>query len=138
MFVVSFTTFLVHGIDYPLLFGDKPPPDGKLKIPDIILSWDEFHSSFGFYTYLLLVTAAFVWALRLLRGIYNTFHFWDIKQFYNCALGIDDSQLDNLTWHEVQTKVSRARLPVKVGCKWMFCRFFKCSWSSRCVSTRRS
>lgn len=38
------------------------------------------------------------------------FYYWDIKQFYNSALNIDDSQLNNLTWHEVQTKVRAVQL----------------------------
>lgn len=29
----------------------------------------------------------------------------DIKSFFNVALKIDDSELDNLTWHEVQQRI---------------------------------
>lgn len=31
--------------------------------------------------------------------------FWDIKLFYNTALKINDNDLDNLTWHEIQKRV---------------------------------
>lgn len=46
-----------------------------------------------------------VWALRSVKVTYHVFQFWDVKCFFNTALKIDDSDLDNLTWHEVQRRV---------------------------------
>lgn len=107
VFVVTFTTYMVHCVNYPVLFKDEPTTNNasKVTIPDVVHSSDECIASFGLFTYFMLLIATLVWAWRLVRGIYHMVHFWDIKQFYNSALGVPDDELGNLTWNEVQTKV---------------------------------
>ncbi|XP_018329383.1 autophagy-related protein 9A isoform X2 [Agrilus planipennis] len=77
---------------------------------DVIYSPQECKSHFGLFTWIALCIAAIVWTLRLIRGVYHMFHFWDIKQFFNTALDVADSELDNLTWHEIQTRVRNVQL----------------------------
>lgn len=112
LFVVSFTTFLLHCINYPVLFKDVETnnTNHKVTISDVVYTPEECRSHFGFLTWLALITALIVWLLRLLRGVYHMIYFWDIKQFYNGALNIADSELDNLTWHEIQTRVRAVQL----------------------------
>lgn len=110
VFVVSFTTFLVHCVNYPVLFRDKEINSTKVNIADVVIPLGQCKNSFGLLTWLALITASLVWGFRLLRGLYHMVHYWDIKQFFNSALEIADSELDNLTWHQVQTKVRIVQL----------------------------
>lgn len=115
VFVCSFTAFLFHFVKYPVLFKDKPPElnpkhSTKVTISDVIYTFDEGISSFGLFTWLCILIAFVAWVLRLIRGVYHMINYWDIKQFYNLALCIADSELDNLTWHEVQTKIRSVQL----------------------------
>lgn len=110
VFVVSFTTFLVHCVNYPVLFRDKEINSTKVNVADVVIPLGECKSSFGLMTWLALITAVLVWSLRLLRGLYHMVYYWDIKQFFNSALEIADSELDNLTWHQVQSKIRIVQL----------------------------
>lgn len=62
-------------------------------------------ASMGLVTWVCIIVAAIFWILRAVKVLYHLTQFWDIKSFYNNALKIHDSDLDNLTWHEVQKKV---------------------------------
>lgn len=113
VFVAIFSTFLFHFVNYPVLFKDEvvhPNSSTKVTLNDVIYSWDKGTSSFGLMTWLFILVAIVAWILRLMSSGYHLIHYWDIKQFYNSALGIADSELDNLTWHEVQTKVRAVQL----------------------------
>ncbi|XP_017773078.1 PREDICTED: autophagy-related protein 9A [Nicrophorus vespilloides] len=113
VFICGFTTFLIHCVDYPVLFKEKPPPSGnstKIAISDIILSPQECSNDFGLTTYIGIIIGVVVWAWRLVCRVYHLVHFWDVKQFYNCALDISDDDLDNMTWHEVQTRIRAVQL----------------------------
>lgn len=59
----------------------------------------------GLVTWICILVAIIFWILRFAKVLYHLTQFWDIKQFFNIALKIEDSELDNLTWHEVQKKV---------------------------------
>lgn len=59
----------------------------------------------GPITWICIVVATIFWSLRAVKVLYHLTQFWDIKLFFNNALKIQDSDLDNLTWHEVQRKV---------------------------------
>lgn len=56
----------------------------------------------------MLIGASF-WIVKLLASSYQLFQFWDIKHFYNQALHIDDSELDSVTWREVQKRLVEAQ-----------------------------
>lgn len=111
VFMVTFTTFLVHCVDYPVLFRDVKPPNhaanasDKVVFADFVLSPQECSASFHTWTYVCLVIAIFVWAWRLVRGVIHLIQFYDTRLFFNTTLGIADSELDNLTWTQVQTRV---------------------------------
>jgi len=49
------------------------------------------------------------WSTRLIVVVYHVFQFWDIKCFYNTALRIQDSELDSVTWWEVQKRLVQAQ-----------------------------
>lgn len=49
------------------------------------------------------------WCTRALATFYHFFQYWDIKSFYNVALGIEDSALESATWHDVQRKLMGAQ-----------------------------
>lgn len=110
IFVVSFTVFLMHCVDYPILFRDQNINSTKVNLNDVVIPFGKCRKEFGLFTWLALITASLIWSLRLLRGVYHMVHFWDIKQFYNSALEVADSELDNLTWHQVQTKIRAVQL----------------------------
>lgn len=110
IFVVSFTVFLMHCVDYPILFRDQNFNSTKVNLNDVVIPFGECRKDFGLFTWLSLITASLIWLLRMVRGVHHMIQFWDIKQFYNSALEIGDSELDNLTWHQVQTKIRAVQL----------------------------
>ncbi|XP_063918373.1 autophagy-related protein 9A [Zophobas morio] len=115
VFIVFLTAYIFHGIDYPVLFKDEPPHHGngnstKVTLHDVVLPFGQCVSNFTALTWIALIIAFVVWVLKSIRGVYHLFHFWDIKQFYNTALKVDDHELDNLTWHEIQTKVRTVQM----------------------------
>lgn len=59
----------------------------------------------GLFTWTCILIASIFWLLRVIKVLYHFVQFWDIKSFFNVALKIRDSDLDNLTWHEVQKKI---------------------------------
>ncbi|XP_061934032.1 autophagy-related protein 9A isoform X2 [Apis cerana] len=103
IFVVTFSTFLFHCINYSLLF--KNGKERKISISDVILSTSECVASMGLITWICILVAAIFWILRLVKVLYHCTQFWDIKLFFNTALKIEDCDLDNLTWHEIQKRV---------------------------------
>lgn len=107
IFVVTFSTFLFHCIDYSVLFKNKETnsTSHKTSISDVILSTSECVASMGLVTWICILVAAIFWILRLVKVLYHCTQFWDIKLFFNTALNIKDCDLDNLTWHEVQKRV---------------------------------
>lgn len=54
-----------------------------------------------------------IFVLNFIRKVHSLIRFWDIKQFYNQALNIDDADLDNLTWHDVQKLLIEVKLSSK-------------------------
>ncbi|OXU30932.1 hypothetical protein TSAR_013160 [Trichomalopsis sarcophagae] len=106
IFVISFSVFLFHCIDYSILFKDKRPSNtDKISISDAILSSKECLASMGLVTWISILVASIFWLLRVVKVLYHFVQYWDIKSFFNIALKINDNDLDNLTWHEVQKKI---------------------------------
>nr|XP_031830174.1 autophagy-related protein 9A isoform X4 [Nomia melanderi] len=77
----------------------------KTSINDAILSTGECTASMGLITWICILVAAIFWILRAVKVLYHLTQFWDIKLFFNTALKIEDCDLDNLTWYEVQKRV---------------------------------
>ncbi|XP_078042423.1 autophagy-related protein 9 isoform X2 [Augochlora pura] len=111
IFVVTFSTFLFHCIDYSVLFKDKVVNNTshKTSINDAILSNGECTASMGLVTWICILVAAIFWILRAVKVLYHLTQFWDIKLFFNTALKIEDCDLDNLTWHEIQRRVKEVQ-----------------------------
>ncbi|KZC08899.1 PREDICTED: autophagy-related protein 9A [Dufourea novaeangliae] len=107
IFVVTFSTYLFHCIDYSVLFKDKVTnsTSHKTSINDAILPTSKCTASMGLVTWICISVAAIFWILRAVKVLYHLTQFWDIKSFFNTALKIEDCDLDNLTWHEVQKRV---------------------------------
>ncbi|KAH8261410.1 hypothetical protein KR044_008598 [Drosophila immigrans] len=107
-FVVWLFTFTTHCIRYDELFGNVPNGP-KTTLNDVIIPTGECVTKFGFFTYLIIFIAAIYLGIRVLKMIYHITQYADIKRFYNTALGIEDSDLDNITWHEVQQRTRRVQ-----------------------------
>lgn len=54
---------------------------------------------------MLIVVSSFFWIFRFIKMLYHFIQYLDVKSFFNVALKIEDSELDNLTWHEVQQRI---------------------------------
>ncbi|XP_047101234.1 autophagy-related protein 9A-like [Schistocerca piceifrons] len=104
VFVAGFATFLLHCVDYPVLFRGKSNAT-KVSLPDAVVVGGECVAQVAPVTWLCLFVAGVFWLLRAVKVAYHLVQFWDIKAFFNSALRIPDSELDNLTWHEVQRRV---------------------------------
>ena len=49
------------------------------------------------------------WVVKMLAIFYQFFQFWDIKNFFSQALHIDESELESVTWREVQSRLVSAQ-----------------------------
>lgn len=59
----------------------------------------------GFISWSSVIVATIFWIFRFIKVICHIFQYWEVKCFFNGALKINDWDLDNLTWHEVQKKI---------------------------------
>lgn len=114
MFVVVLITYMINCIDYSILFNDKEEPH-KVKLSDAMFSPAECAAALGSLDWLLLVLAGLFWIFRLFKFLCHLVQFWDIKLFFNTALKIEDSDLDNLTWHEVQKKIREVQSEIQMS-----------------------
>ncbi|XP_059490836.1 autophagy-related protein 9A [Neocloeon triangulifer] len=105
VFVVILTTYLMHCVDYPVLFRDKALNKTKVSLSDALLPMDECTDQISVLSWLCLWVAFIFWCLRFIRGLLHLGQFWEIKHFFESALKVTDKDLENLTWHEVQQKV---------------------------------
>lgn len=111
VFIVVLTTYLFHGIDYPLLFRYVDSRNGtKLTLRDVIYPISQCISNFTFLTWCIIVISLAVLVFKFFTKFYQTFYYWDIKQFYNTALKINDYELDNLTWCDIIAKIKEVQL----------------------------
>ncbi|XP_065216875.1 autophagy-related protein 9A [Planococcus citri] len=113
IFMLVFCVFLVYFVDYQVLFRNKLPPNfnnssttpHKITIPDAICPLHQCFKDIGGFAWLCITIVLVYWLFRLIKLIYNLYHFWDIKGFFNIALQIPDDELSNITWNEVQKKI---------------------------------
>lgn len=71
-------------------------------------------STLPFFGWFLIFFLGIVFVLSVIRKFYALIMYWDIKQFYNQALKIADDDLDNLTWHDIQTKLIQVQLDLQM------------------------
>merc|ERR550534_3253726 len=60
-------------------------------------------------TKLFLVIGMSFWVVKMLAIFYQFFQFWDIKNFFIQALHIDESELESVTWRDVQSRLVSAQ-----------------------------
>ncbi|XP_045604603.1 autophagy-related protein 9A [Procambarus clarkii] len=116
IFVIVFTSFLFTCVDYDILFRNKFPPDidfnvtDKITLPDVIRTHDECMQHFSWRLVFVILLATVFWLLRLVHAGFTFFQFWEIKLFFNKALGIHDKDLGNITWEEVEQRVMEVQV----------------------------
>ncbi|XP_029443817.1 autophagy-related protein 9B isoform X1 [Rhinatrema bivittatum] len=116
LFVVTFTTFLFHCVEYDVLFANKAvnhthtatfPERNKVTLTDAILPAPQCAERIQKSSWIifLLVMAAIFWLYRLIKMICNLLNYWEIRSFYIRALKIPSDELRNFTWQEVQGRL---------------------------------
>ncbi|RZF35752.1 hypothetical protein LSTR_LSTR012050 [Laodelphax striatellus] len=115
VFVVIFSAYLFYCVDYEILFKNKSPPmknktNEKVSLSDALLGCHECVQTFDTKIWCIMIIASIFWLLRAVKVFYHLFQYYDVKAFYNVALKINDRDLDNVTWHEVQKRVREVQL----------------------------
>ncbi|XP_050715941.1 autophagy-related protein 9A-like [Eriocheir sinensis] len=116
IFIIVFTTFLFTCVDYDILFRNTFPKNfnvsqtDKITLPDTIRSHDQCMQHYTWKLVLAIIAASLFWVMRLCHASYMFFQFWEIKQFFNNALGIQDPELGNITWEEVEQRVMEVQV----------------------------
>ena len=107
VYIIFFSVFLLYCVDYSILFKDKLPDNhhNKTALSDAILPSKQCVANISLFSWIAVFISCIFWFFRLIKVLYHFFKFLDIKSFYNSALNIQDEDLDNLTWHDVQKKV---------------------------------
>ncbi|XP_047543440.1 autophagy-related protein 9A [Vanessa atalanta] len=111
IFIVWFSTFLVHCIDYPRLFRNDPNANRseKLSLSDVIYSSSVCVNNISWTWWCLIVLCSFIWLMRLVISIYHLYYAYDTKLFYNNALKIKESDLAWVNWSTIQERVREAQ-----------------------------
>lgn len=104
LFVVIFSLFLFTCIDYNRLFTAGSAQE-KVSVWDVILPSGQCMSGLPLWLVLCLLVASLFWLMRAARVVYNCVQFWEIRNFYNSVLQINDCDLDNLTWQNIQGRL---------------------------------
>uniref|UniRef100_A0A1B6D492 Autophagy-related protein 9 n=1 Tax=Clastoptera arizonana TaxID=38151 RepID=A0A1B6D492_9HEMI len=114
IFVVFFSTFLFNCINYPVLFRDNENNstvnNRKIALSDAVLSTGQCIENIPLHWWCVIFVSIIFWLFRAVRVVYHIFQYWNIKAFFNTALKIQDSELDNVTWHEVQRRIREVQL----------------------------
>ncbi|XP_053697981.1 autophagy-related protein 9A [Sabethes cyaneus] len=114
MFVVVLITYMTNCIDYGVLFNNNNSHN-KITLADVMQSPAVCVDSLGLFDWVLLAVAIVFWTIRLFKFLFHFAQFWDIKLFFNTALKIDDADLDNLTWHEVQKRIREVQSEIQMS-----------------------
>ncbi|CAG2176711.1 unnamed protein product [Oppiella nova] len=112
LFVILFTIFLYHFIDYDILFKNKPPAHwtggsntSKVTISDVLIPYHSVTYS-ALEVYLIVIALVF-WFFKLFKAIHSLYVNHAIKAFYSEALHISDSTL--FTWQDIQSRLIQAQ-----------------------------
>lgn len=109
--------FFSNSVDYEVLFHDRYPswwqtlrpnsttantPTGKVHLGDVVIAPSVCLAGMPFLLVVTLAVALLYWCFRVAIFILHLSEHWRMRQFYAEALAIEsDSELANLTWHEV-------------------------------------
>lgn len=108
VFIIFFLSFLVHCVNYPVLFRHRSILNTKnVTFPDIV--YPNCANRVSFNWWMLIGLCSIVGLVRLAKSVYHLFHAYDIKLFYNNGLKIQDEDLSWLSWCSVQSKVRDAQ-----------------------------
>lgn len=112
---------------YLLCFREKTPPGlnntdpnkpdvtfYKYKLSDVIFTSEQCHQRFSLWTYTLICVAVIFWIVRAITVFFHIIHNYDIRCFMKVALKIDDSELENFTWHEIQRRIRDAQSEIQL------------------------
>jgi autophagy-related protein 9 len=86
----------------------------KYSISDVIYTSEQCHERFSLWTYAFISVAVIVWIVRAITVFFHIIHNYDIRCFMKVALKIDDSELENYTWHEVQKRIRDAQSEIQL------------------------
>ncbi|KAG5682488.1 hypothetical protein PVAND_011839 [Polypedilum vanderplanki] len=115
--VVVFILFAWNCINYPVLFKEEPlvgKNATKYTINDVLFSPGQCKERFSFWTYTLIGVSAIFWIIRAITVFFHIVHNWDIRNFMKIALKIDDNELENFTWHEIQRRIRDAQSEIQL------------------------
>ncbi|RWS30131.1 autophagy-related protein 9A-like isoform X1 [Leptotrombidium deliense] len=106
-FVVIFTVFLLHCVDYKVLFKDKLPANNstKVTISDCLLPLDDAHITP--IEIVILIFACLFWLLKIIKLIHSAIVYTAIKSFYTEVLRVNDCS--QYTWQDIQTRLVQAQ-----------------------------
>ncbi|XP_049886330.1 autophagy-related protein 9A [Pectinophora gossypiella] len=111
LFIVWFSTFLVHCVNYPKLFREDPDANRsvKLSLNDVVYSSAECVDRISWKWWFLVTICCLIWLMRVVVSIYNLYYDYDTKLFYNNALKIKESDLAWVNWSTIQDRVREAQ-----------------------------
>lgn len=89
---IFFCCFLRVFVNFLYFSRDDPSIANKAKITinDVLLPTAECVDTLGGFTWIALSLTAVFWMFRLIKVIYHTVQYWDIKMFFNTALKVED------------------------------------------------
>ncbi|XP_055329013.1 autophagy-related protein 9A-like [Paramacrobiotus metropolitanus] len=130
-YVVIFSTFLLECVEFEVLFADRLPSSWfnsskqlihnctvsesgvvggcKVKFADAVLSTEQCLKNFSTGIIVLIIVAAIFWFARFVKVLSHVFSYAETRRFYRNALKIEDTDLANLTWHEVLQRLLHAQ-----------------------------
>ncbi|CAG9805732.1 unnamed protein product [Chironomus riparius] len=117
--VVVFIIFTTYCVNYPVLFKEEKPPDQtefpvKYTIKDVIFTSEQCHARFSLWTYALIGVSVIFWVVRAITVFFHIIHNYDIQCFMKVALKIEDYELENYTWHEIQRRIRDAQSEIQL------------------------
>ncbi|XP_014366292.2 autophagy-related protein 9A [Papilio machaon] len=111
IFIVWFSTFLVHCVDYPRLFRNDANANRseKLSLSDVIYPTSECVNRISWKWWCVITLCTIIWFMRLFLSIYHLYHAYDTKLFYSSALKLNENDLAWINWSTVQDRVREAQ-----------------------------
>ncbi|KAG1694144.1 Autophagy-related protein 9A [Nymphon striatum] len=103
-FVIFMATFLTYGIDYQMLFKERPGDlSKKIELQDTFIPVSKWN--IGAFVAICLTVAVIFFILRAIKTFRQLFQYLETKNFYQNGLKIENNELLNLKWHDVLLKL---------------------------------
>ncbi|CAD5117279.1 DgyrCDS6067 [Dimorphilus gyrociliatus] len=106
-FIIGFSSFLLKCVKYDVLFHETKLLNGteKVTLSDGVFSVEQCFERFDPLMIIVLIVAVVLALLKTCRNIYNSFQYYDMRNFYSQVLEITSQDLGSFTWHEIQSKL---------------------------------